>query len=61
VRGVPAREIDGPAAAKRPPDEEEAEPGRPAADDRAVARIDAMRPSTVELNGILLSAEVMTR
>lgn len=39
-------------------------PGRPAdsdrrgTDDRAVARIDATKPPTIELNGIIVSAEV---
>jgi len=31
---------------------------RPAADDRAVARIDATKARTIELNGIIVSAEV---
>lgn len=35
-----------------------ADPDRPGTDDRAVARIDAQRPRTIELRGIVLSAEV---
>lgn len=39
---------------------DEVEPERPGADDRVVARIDAMRPRFVQLDGIIISAEVMT-